>query len=103
MATFASRNSARVYCLRSANLRGTEENKHFKSVLSPSRRQHASFYETLIKLRCLVAVSATVSTAVSATAVIAMSASTAVAVATWWASRTLRLYVAFRLRKQGAH
>ena len=40
------------------------------------------FYETLIKLRCLVAVSATVSTAVSATAVIAMSASTAVAVAT---------------------
>ena len=61
------------------------------------------FYETLIKLRCLVAVSATVSTAVSSTAVIAMSASTAVAVATWWASRTLWLYVAFRLRKQSAH
>lgn len=57
------------------------------------------FYETLIKLRCLVAVSATVPTA----AVIAMSASTAVAVATWWASRTLWLYVAFRLRKQSAH
>ena len=31
------------------------------------------FYETLIKLRCLVAVSATVSTAVSATAVITMN------------------------------
>ena len=48
-------------------------------------------------------VAATVSTAVSSTAVIAMSASTAVSVATWWASWTLRLYVAFRLRKQSAH
>ena len=61
------------------------------------------FYETLIKLRCLVAVSATVSTAVSATAVITMSASTAVAVATWGGSRAPRLFVAFRLREEGAH